>query len=326
MGVAFQPSETLARGDLDIFLTNAQGNPANAAEIYFTLYYVDPGPPETEVLIGPAQRTPVNPQVGEYYASLMVPPSATPGTYRIKWTFKEFLTSPYQQVAQEFAVVTTSAVITPGYNTAQVAMIRSLRILLRDQNPDKFYHFRPPEHEGDIGQYNRIFGQIWEDEELLEYLQRSLDWFNMFPPNTAHNILNLTMLIQQRPDWRTAILWGAIVHACFALSLNWVADEFDYSIGGVSLSIEKSSKYESLKQNAESQSTLATEAKARTVKYIRGLQQPRYGLGVRSAFGPYVGKGVLSPRNFIVWASALLSGTIMAEVLCHVSNVSSMFA
>ena len=92
--------------------------------------------------------------------------------------------------------------------------------------PDKFYHFRPPEHEGDIGQYNRIFGQIWEDAELLEYLQRALDWFNMHPPNTAHNILNLTMLVQQRPDWRTAILWGAIVHACFALSLNWVADEF----------------------------------------------------------------------------------------------------
>jgi len=101
------------------------------------------------------------------------------------------------------------------------------------------------------------------------------------------------------PAWRTAILWGAITHACFALSMNWVADEFDYSIGGVSLSIEKSSKYESLKQNAEGQMDKATEAKQRTVKFIRGLQQPRFGMGVRSAFGPFVGNGVLSPRNFI---------------------------
>ena len=133
MAVAFTPGQTLGRGDLDIFLTNAQGNPSNAAEIFFALYYVDPGPPETEVLIGAAQRTPVNPTVGEYYASLMVPPSATPGTYRIKWTFKEFLTSPYQVVAQEFAVVASSSLLAPTYNTAQTAMMNSLRLLLRDQ-------------------------------------------------------------------------------------------------------------------------------------------------------------------------------------------------
>jgi len=316
MGVVYTPGQTIGRGDLDIFLTNSQGNPANAAEITFALYFIDPGPPEQEVRIGAEYRVPVNPSVGEYYASMMVPPSAGAGNYRIKWTFKEYVTSPYQQVAQEFAIVAAgSSTGATTYNPSQLAMIRSLRILLRDQNPDKFYHFRPPEHEGDIGQYNRIFGQIWEDEELLEYLQRSLDWFNMFPPNTSHNVQNLAMLVRSRPDWKTAILWGAIVHACFALSLNWVADEFDYSIGGVSLSIEKSSKYESMKQNAESQTEKATEAKARTVKYIRGLQQPRFGMGVRSAFGPYTGKGVLSPRNFIVFPTLLIIGGYLCNLM-----------
>jgi hypothetical protein len=92
--------------------------------------------------------------------------------------------------------------------------------------PDKFYHFRPPEFEGDIGQYNRIFGQIWEDAELLEYLERALDWFNMLPPNTGGAVPTLDSLVASKPQWRTAIIWGAIVHACFALSLNWVADEF----------------------------------------------------------------------------------------------------
>ena len=182
MSIAFSPGQTIGRGDLDIFLTNSQGNASNAAEIYYALYYVDPGPPETEVLIGADEREPVNPQIGEYYASMMVPPAAVAGTYRIKWTFKEFESSPYQQVAQEFAVVASSSLIAPTYSAAQQSMIDKLRLLLRDQNPDKFYHFRPPEFEGDIGQYNRIFGQIWEDAELLEYLQRSLDWFNMFPP------------------------------------------------------------------------------------------------------------------------------------------------
>jgi len=84
----------------------------------------------------------------------------------------------------------------------------------------------------------------------------------------------------------------------FVLS-NGVLAHNSYSIGGISLDIEKSSKYESLKQNAEGQFDKATEFKARTVKFMRGLQQPRFGIGIRSAFGPYVGKGVLSPRGFI---------------------------
>jgi hypothetical protein len=86
----------------------------------------------------------------------------------------------------------------------------------------------------------------------------------------------------------------------FMLS-NGILAHNSYSIGGISLDIEKSSKYESLKQNAESQFDKATEAKARTVKFIRGLQQPKYGIGVRSAFGPNVGRGVLSPRSFLVF-------------------------
>ncbi len=133
MAIAFHPGDTIGRGDLDIFLRNGAGNPANAADIYFALYFVDPGPPETEVLIGSDHRIPVNPQVGEYYAALMVPPSAGAGTYRIKWTFKETTSSPWQQVAQEFAVVTASALVAPGYSPSQQQMMWSLRVLLRDQ-------------------------------------------------------------------------------------------------------------------------------------------------------------------------------------------------
>jgi hypothetical protein len=299
MAIAFCPGQVIGRGDLDIFLTNAQGNVSNAAEITYALYWVDPGPPECEVLIGSAARIPINPAVGEYYASLMVPPGAVAGDYRIRWTFKEYTTSPAQQVVQEFAVVQEGAITNAStvYSANEQYMINTLRILLRDQNPDKFYHFRPPEHEGAIGAYNRVFGQIWEDAELYEYLQRGVCWWDMFPPMT--HIGNIDSLMMHQACWATAVYWAAIAHALFAVSLNWVADEFDYSIGGVSLSLEKSSKYESLKQNAESMFDKATEAKARTVKYIRGLQQPRFGIGIRSAFGPHVGRGVLSPRHFL---------------------------
>jgi len=297
MGVAFSPGATLGRGDLDIFLTNAQGNAANAYEITFALYYVDPGSGD-EVLIGSDSRTPVNPVTGEYYAALMVPPSAEAGEYRIRWTLKEFTNSPEQQVVQEWAVVESSALEAAVYTDSQQSMIDKLRLLLRDQNPDKYYRFRPPEHEGDIGSYNRVMGQVWEDAELLEYLERALDWWNMFPPETE-DLNTIDKLVRRKPAWRTAVLWAGIIHAATALQANWIVEEFDYSIGGISLSLERSSKYESLKSSAEQQLDKATEMKARTTKFIRGLQQPKYGIGIRSSFGPYVGRGVLSPRGFI---------------------------
>ena len=340
--------------------------------------------------------------------------------------------------------------------------------------PDRLYRFAPPESERNIGSYNRVFGRVWEDDELHDYLTFGLDWWNMMPPMTE-SLNTLDRLLAEKPVWRTAVLWAALSHACFALATNWVHEEFSltgdsyvklfydgreldirldhlylalfdpmrrtpdqrvlsmveerrfraawtsgavyvdsvdaltnrverrrvtavyrhrtpfkrmvsvtlsdgrsvsatidhslflylggaivpvqagdlavgktiatvalgayvepveilsliylppeeytydlsvpgnenfvlsngvlahnsYSIGGISLDIERSSKYESLKQNAESQFDKAAEAKARTVKFVYGIQQPKYGVGVRSSFGSHTGRGILSPRNFL---------------------------
>ena len=176
-------------------------------------------------------------------------------------------------------------------------LIRKMRFLTRD-NPDRNYRFMPPEGEGTVGCFNQVFGYIWTDEEFAEYLEIALWKWNMHPPSTEE-IKTIEMLCQQKPSWKAALLWGALVNAAQALVYNWIANEFDYSIGGISLSIEKSGKYEGMKQNAEDQWDKLTEAKSRTVHYMRGLAQPRFGRGVRSAFGPYVGRGVLSPRSFV---------------------------
>lgn len=169
--------------------------------------------------------------------------------------------------------------------------------LLVSNSPDRNYHFRPPAHETTIGQFNRVFGFIWEDEELQEYIQRALDRISAAPPRTY--FATCDQLVQNRPEWRTLLLNGAMMDALFALMVNWISDEFDYSIGGVSLTIERSSKYESaynaMKDSFESQ----LERAKQTVKYIKGLQQPKYGIGIRSAFGPYTGRGSLTPRKFV---------------------------
>jgi hypothetical protein len=169
--------------------------------------------------------------------------------------------------------------------------------MLRDNNPDRNYHFQPPTGEESLNQFTRVFGFLWEDPELLEFLRVSLDSINMYPPLTLYSTLD--NLISHNRPWRTILLEGAMVHAITAIALNWIADEFDYSIGGVSLSIEKSSKYQSIAESIQSRFTDQVLAAKETVKIFRGLQQSKFGIGIRSSFGPSVGRGSLTPRRFL---------------------------
>jgi len=294
MGVAFQRGQQLGRNDLNIFLTNASGHPTNVAEVYYELYDFTTG---QEVLVGMPRRAAANPTVGEYYASVLIPLDANLGPYRVRWTFKETLSCPYNQVVQEFEIVDRGAHLPCVYTDVQGDLLRRFRILLRDNNPGRNYRFRPPTHEGTVTQFSKVFGFIWEDNELLEYMDRSLDMVIAAPPRTPFP--NLEAMVAYRSEWKTLLLMGAMVHALQALRLNWIADEFSYSIGGVSLDLDKSSKYEGALQSAADQFDKQLEKAKLTVKYIKGLQQPRYGIGIRSAFGPYAGRGVLTPRKFV---------------------------
>jgi hypothetical protein len=294
MPVSFYRGQQLGREDLNIFLENSNNTPTNAAEITYALYDFTTG---MEVLLGSPVRVPSNPSVGEYYASVVVPLDANLGSYRVRWTFRETVSGPIQQVVQEFDLIDKATLQTMSYTDVESDLIRRFRILLRDNKPDRNYHFRPPAHEETVQQYNRVFGFIWEDDELNEYLQRAMDQVIAAPPRTP--FVNLDQYVQSRPEWRTLLLNGAMMHALFAVMLNWIADEFDYSIGGVSLTIEKSSKYESAYQAIKDNWTEQLERAKQTVKIVKGLQQPKFGIGIRSAFGPYTGAGVLTPKKFV---------------------------
>ncbi len=293
-GVAYFKGQQLGPSDLDIFLENTAGVPTNAAEIHYALYDVTTG---QEVLLGVPKRNPANPELGKYYASLIIPLDANFGLYRIRWTFREVVGGPIHQVVQEFEVVDKLVDITSTYTDCDLETIRRLRIMLRDRSPDRNYHFRPPAHEETVGQFNRVFGHIWEDEELNEFIKFSLDAIVAAPPRTPFN--SPGDLVRWRPEWRTLLLTGAANYALLALMINWISDEFSYSIGGVSLDIEKSSKYEAAANNFKELFESQLERAKATVKVIRGLQQPRYGVGIRSAFGPYSSRGALTPRQFV---------------------------
>lgn len=232
MSIVYQQGQVLGRGDLDIYLTNSTGNPANAYTISYAVYYVDPTSC-VEVLIGPTDRAPVNPAVGEYYAALQVPGGAAPGTYRIRWLFQETAATPQAGAVQEFGVVSSSTQTSATALTGCMAdLVRKMRVMTRDNNPDRNYRFRPPEGEGTIGCYNQVFGYVWTDEEFADYLNIALDKWNMHPPETE-GLRNVDMVCQQKPAWRAALLWGALVTAAQALAYNWTVNEF--SVAGDTL-------------------------------------------------------------------------------------------
>lgn len=72
-----------------------------------------------------------------------------------------------------------------------------------------------------------------------------------------------------------------------------------YSISGVSLDIEKSSKYQAMKDEYINEYDKLVEANKRSIKIIKGLRQLRYGIGITSALGPLNRPGVQSRRNMI---------------------------
>ena len=230
MSVSFYRGQQLGREDLNIFLVNANGTPSSAADISYALYDFTTG---QEVLLGNPERPPVNPSLGEYYASVIIPRDANLGSYRVRWTFREMVGSKIQEVLQEFAVmdaVSPSTIIT-SVSPVEEDLARRLRILLRDNNPDRNYRFSPPSRESTIAQHNRVFGHVWEDLELNEYLQRALDMISASPPRTPFP--NIDMMVQSRPEWRTLLLTGAKMHALDALRYNWIHEEF--SLAGETL-------------------------------------------------------------------------------------------
>jgi len=290
MGVAYQPGQVLGCDDLKI---NIRDNNGDLVDPYYIRYSIFDRTTGIEVLIGISDRTPATQGTGQYYANFTVPLDANIGDWIIRWNFRETVGSPLIEAVQEFNIVSVSTTVSiTGSDTGDL-LVRRLRIILRDNNPDRNYRFRPPAHEKFIQAQAQVFGYIWEDEELYEYLLMAIDDFNTAPPITGVTINDI-------PDrWRTAIILRAGAFACFAITMNWIADEFDYSVSGVSLSIEKSGKYQGMKENFISEYDKLKDQAKRSIKILKGLKQPRYGIGISSALGPYSRPGVQSRRNYV---------------------------
>ncbi len=78
--------------------------------------------------------------------------------------------------------------------------------------------------------------------------------------------------------------------AAFAFRIEqtrWIADEFNYSIGSLSLDIQKSDKYSGQADAFEQNFATQLELAKRTLKYVVGLRMSRFsGVSGLMSFGP----------------------------------------
>lgn len=220
MSVAFKRGSTTGASDLNITMRDTLGNLIDPYRLEYAVYDVTTG---LEVLMGAPVNIPIRVSLGQYYAQVPIPADSNVGDWLIRWTIQETSVDPVYQSVQEFNVVGDSTIISFTGDINLDKLVYSLRILLRDNNPDRNYHFRQPESEKFIQGQTQVFGFIWEDEELLEYIYMAIDDFNSRPPTTGIEVQNLWGTERR---WKTAILVRAAAFACFAIALNWIVDEF----------------------------------------------------------------------------------------------------
>lgn len=295
MSVAFQRGTQTGAGDLKISIKDAMGRSVDPFAITYTLFDFTTG---VEVLMGEPNQIPLSSGVGEFFAAVTIPLDANIGDWVVRWSFKETATGPILQAIQNFNVVAATVVTSKvGFQRPILSkldeLIKRLRIALRDNNPDRNYRFRPPATEKFLQTQTEVFGYLWEDEELYYYLLDAMYDFNASAPATYETLDSIPL------NWTAALVVGAAARAVRAIALNWIADEFSYSVSGVSLDLDKSSKYMSMKENLEqSYDKLKEEAKS-TIKIVKGLKQPRFGVGVSAALGPFSRVGVQSRSNYV---------------------------
>jgi hypothetical protein len=280
----FTIGKTLGPNDLSILVRDSDGRLVDPVCISYNIYFtkasiptkptiayeydlhqqqnMQGGPPlpaEGEQLVSVPQAMPCRASCGVYYVPITIPTTWTCGTYRLIWNLQQYPTSPITNPFQEFYVISIdpadtsfeapsmlighNLTIASGHRPELLAKaIRYVRELLSDVNPDRNYHFRPPTPGRVVAGYNSRIGFIWVDSTILFNLDMAIGKLNTWNPRTITNytLYNIPM------DWEKCAAIGAASMCLSGESARWTADEFSYSLNGVSLDLQKSGQYMAL--------------------------------------------------------------------------------
>lgn len=258
--VVLPAGKTLAPGDLSLMVRDSSNSPVVPASLTYTIFAKDRD--GNTSLISQPKLQPMLQEVGLYYVAMTLPTSWADGEYQLVWYLQQSVGEPEVQIIEDFSILA----VKPGTNsleapsvlmaqklqtTQKVAdLVMSVRELLSDTNPDRNYHFRPPTAAKTVAGYTTRVGYIWTDQTILRFLKLCIAQINTANPKALYSYT-----VENIPDdnWGQACALGAAAKCLTAEAARWIADEFGYSLNGVSLDLEKSSKYQGLGEQYNSE-------------------------------------------------------------------------
>ena len=270
--------DSTSKDNLNVFIYDRSGSLKDPYSITFSLYDCTSG---SDVLISPADRVPIKFAVGSFYGPWRIPDAQNIGTHKVIWTVKETAASTAVSTTEQFEIVSRLTIVDEDYPEPIKRMIKKLRIRLRDVNPDRDFHFAPPESENKIAGFTETRGYKWPDEQLVNHLEDAANYVNLIPPATDYE------LIDYPRAWEPMLMMEAQVYALYDLSILWAGEEFQYSLGGVSLDINRSDKYSNLAGKMQDMVDHRLEAAKKRILITKGLRQSRYTYARGAALGPW---------------------------------------
>jgi len=280
--ISLASGKILGPGDLNILIRNEDGSLFDPHTICYSIYSVDV---ETNVqtLVTLPDSQPHRDSVGVYHVHMSIP-SIWEGRYNLVWKIGRYFDSPFDTIYEEFQVVNftpaTSSIEAPSVFLSQkpttsarsTVLIQMTRELLSDTDPDRNYHFRPPTSGKVVAGFTSRAGFIWTDATINRMLQLALAQMNMINPLNEY-----FYTIDSAPDsWGKIACLGAAAKCLSAEGCRWGAEEFSYSLNGVSLDINKASTYMALAEAYKSEFNEIAALAAANRPYSAGLRQQRW--------------------------------------------------
>jgi hypothetical protein len=281
--IAMAQGKQLGPGDLSLTVRDEQGGPYTPSGISYSIFAEVNG---VETLVSMPNQTPTSTSTGIYYISMTIP-TLWNGRYKLVWYINRYPADPISTVYEDFQVVpfnpmtnSTEAMsvflaLRPGMDPKTAELAMNVRELLSDTNPDRNYHFRPPTSAKSVAGYTSRVGFIWEDTTIVRMIKLSIAQLNTFNPMTV-----FSYTIDSAPDaWLEAACLGAAAKCLSSEAARWAAEEFGYSLNGVSLDLNKSATYQNLgAAYAAEFATWAPQITANRPASV-GLRQSRWLLG-----------------------------------------------
>jgi hypothetical protein len=282
--ISFSVGKQLGPGDLSLTVRDTNGQPQVPAYISYSIFNIGDKQPS---LVSDPRSIPANGlTTGQYYINTTVPTSWIPGNYRVVWYLQQNQDAPEVSIYEEFSIVLTNAVASSleapsvfmskrlGISENVANMVMMVRELLSDTNPDRNYHFRPPTAGKVVAGFNQRVGYIWTDQSILRYLNIAIARINSGNPKNFYSFT-----IDQIPEtWYQAATVGAASYALMAEAIRWNAEEFSYSLNGVSLDINKASAYQGLGESYRTEFNEWIVPLTANRPTSMGLRQARYGI------------------------------------------------